>query len=268
MSDNTIKLVLEGRDEGGHVDLALLLQGLDALKSALQAADRKVHSGQASGLRYLISDLSHSSPAAVTILAKHAGGEAQADSAVAVVGCLAQAVEQVAGSGIPEDADYDVIRHLRPLCEAGRGQCRQVQLDLGGKSFRMTEHSAETFAQAFREEEGNELGSITGVLEQINIHGASKVFTIYPAVGPKKVSCAFPDRLLPEAVGNLGRRVEVHGLIKYRPHADFAHAVVVHDIEALPDDDTLPTFAAMRGILGKSEKSAAELIRDVRDEWD
>ena len=267
MPDNTIKLILEGRDEDGRVDLALFLQELDALKSVLLAADHTVHQGRQSNIRYVVSDLSHSSPAMVAILPKYAGENAGEDRSGEVLDHLARTAEQVGSGRIPDNADRELLERLRILYDGGREKCRRATLVLRDQPFEMTERAALAAVQALGEEE-TELGSIEGALEKINIHGEARVFTIYPAIGPRQVRCVFPDDLRQRAIDSLGQRVSVSGLIKYRPLADFPHEIAVEEVEVLPADDGLPTFEEIRGIAGKSEKSAEEMIRELRDEWD
>lgn len=112
-------------------------------------------------------------------------------------------------------------------------------------------------------------GSIDGRLEQINVHGKNKFFTIYPDIGPDKVKCVFPTDLHNVAVGGIERRVTVSGELKYRARAAFPHEIRVHSIDLEPSDDDLPTFNDMLGIIPDVEKDtpSEEIIRKIRDEW-
>ena len=268
MPDNTIKLILEGHDEGGHVDLTLLLKGLGALKSALLAADRTVHRGRPSKIRYVVSGLSHSSPAEVDISPKYTGEDAGDDRSDEVIECISHAAGQVDSGEIPDDANHELLEALRPLYSMGHQQCQSAQLVLGGRAFGMTERAALAVAQAFAAE-GSTWGSVTGALEQINIHGGARIFTLYPRVGPKQVRCAFPEHLRQTAMASLGRRVTVRGQTRYRPHAKFMHAIAAQEMDVLPADDAPPTLGELRGVLkGATDRTAVEIIRESRDEWD
>ena len=39
------------------------------------------------------------------------------------------------------------------------------------------------------------VGSVKGMLEQINVHGGANHIRIYPTIGAKYVNCSFPTRI-------------------------------------------------------------------------
>ena len=129
------------------------------------------------------------------------------------------------------------------------------------------EDSAFAYVEARFDDECS--GSIEGMLEQINLHDGANIFHIYPDVGPRKVTCHFPARLIDDAVAAVGRRVEIFGTLKYRAGASFPHQVSVTDIEAYPPEDELPDWDDIRGRApdATGDLSSEAFVRELRDGW-
>jgi hypothetical protein len=97
-----------------------------------------------------------------------------------------------------------------------------------------------------------EIGTVEGRLEGINLHRRHRVFAVYDALTDQRVECRFAHRItLDEVREALARRVAVHGAIRYRSDRRIQH-VMAHRLEVFPNDEDLPTFADVRGILGEA----------------
>ena len=107
------------------------------------------------------------------------------------------------------------------------------------------------------------------MLEQINIHLGANTFYIYPDIGPKEITCRFPNRLFDDAVSAVGKRVEVFGTLQYRVGVPFPHLIEVDNVEAFPPDYELPDWDDLRGRApdATGELSSEAFIRELRDAW-
>jgi hypothetical protein len=113
------------------------------------------------------------------------------------------------------------------------------------------------------------LGTVKGRLEYLNIHGARNVLWIFPAVGPDKVTCYFPENLLEKAKTGVGQTVRVHGVVTYRARDPHPSSVRVQEIEILPPDDQLPSLMDLRGAAPDltGDQSSEDFIREIRRAW-
>ena len=112
-------------------------------------------------------------------------------------------------------------------------------------------------------------GVIEGDLEQINVHEGANTFHIYPAVGPKKITCRFPNKLYEDAVAAVGKRVEVYGILRFRPGASYPHQIALTDIEIFPPESELPAWDDLRGRAPNATGglSSEAFVRELRDGW-
>lgn len=145
---------------------------------------------------------------------------------------------------------------------------KYAALEFQGTTFELTPKVAERIDKALEVEEECD-GTLDGMLEQINIHLGANTFHIYPQIGPKKVTCNFPNRLYDDAVSAVGRKVEVSGLLKYRSGAQFPHQIAVTGIDVFPNETELPDWDDLRGRAPQAtgELSSEAFVRELRDGW-
>jgi len=129
-----------------------------------------------------------------------------------------------------------------------------------------------SFGSALEEAMGyahREHGSVTGWLEQINLHSGQNVFSVYPMVGPRRVRCLFGVELREVAVGSVDQYVTVYGELEYRAHSQHPHSINAERIEAHGAGHTAVTLDELRGIApdATGEESSEEFVRRVRDAW-
>ena len=113
-------------------------------------------------------------------------------------------------------------------------------------------------------------GSMSGLLEAINIHDSTNKFTIYPLAGAKKIVCHFSSDKMQEAIDAINQHVCVQGSFKYRSKALFPHEVEVKEIEVLPPDSELPSLSSLRGLAPNAtgDKDSVAFVREIRDAAD
>lgn len=112
-------------------------------------------------------------------------------------------------------------------------------------------------------------GSISGILDTVELHNASK-FIVYPVVGPEKVDCQFSREILLDDIRlGLDRNVTVFGLLYYRKKEKFPHRIDAKEIKIHPHDSELPSLLDMKGCMADSDdkRDSVEIIRSLRDEW-
>jgi hypothetical protein len=112
-----------------------------------------------------------------------------------------------------------------------------------------------------------EYGSVTGMLEGLNLHNGKNIFYLYVFTG-QKVKCKFPPELFETVQQALRKRVEVHGKLTSIKSKPFPIRVEVRDIEIYPPDSELPSFMELKGIANGSlgDKTIEEYIWEMRHE--
>ena len=110
-------------------------------------------------------------------------------------------------------------------------------------------------------------GAISGMLEAVNFHNANK-FTLYPTIGPTKVSGIFDPRLRSEIKQAIGTFVTVVGKLRYKAWSPFPHGIIAELVDIHELDSDLPTLTALRGAFVGStgELNSAEFVDQLRHE--
>ena len=94
-------------------------------------------------------------------------------------------------------------------------------------------------------------------------------FKIVPPVGGIEIKCIFPLELLTQAAASVEHNATVEGELKSYEDDLWPHEVRVRHIEIHPLDSELPTLSELAGSAPDStgELSAAEFVRELRNEW-
>ena len=263
-----VVLTLDGMPtEEGHVRASDFVKQLQVLLSALGKAEASEFERAEDRIYYRVVDLSHNSPARVVLEAvEPLEGPARAH---AVFGIVSGALQAVAESRISEATDYELVSDIAALAAPVGKSIARLSLILGTAEHSITRDVHARASQLLARVE-TRTGTVTGMLDAINIHGSTRLFRIYPVVGAAKISCAFPDSLKPTALAGIGRYVSVGGAMSYRPLAAFPHSLEVQHLELLPEADSLPRLRALRGIApnltdGVSSETFIGRLRDADD---
>lgn len=261
-----ITLVLEGLPEDdGQVRLTVFMSQLQSLNGALSKLDRDLNGGKpASSFR--IAELSYNSPVRVVVAAMprpnrpHVAGQVLEN-----FGRIAEAIKD--GSPL-ETIDADLLEDIQALARPVGRQLKTATILFDGHELNLTETVARRVDEALAVAEECS-GVIEGDLEQINVHHGANTFHIYPAIGPKKVTCHFSNKLYEDAVAAVGKRVEVYGTLRFRPGASFPHQIAVTDIEIFPPESVLPDWDDLRGRAPNATGglSSEAFVRELRDGW-
>lgn len=266
VSDKRVTLIIEGTEtDEGLVDFKVFLSELEALRAALRKVDKSVYRDKGN-TKFLVSELSRSSPSRITIEGR--AKDYKNDHTDRVFGTFGNVINSIAVGSVPDNVDYQLLEDLRDISRpVGKGLANATILVETDRYDINPEFSRNIDVALSREEYC--YGSVEGALEAINIHGPEKHFTIFPSVGPERVKCMFPERLHDEAINSIEKNVLVSGKLKYRPQAPFPYEIVVDGLIVNPPDSELPTFDDLLGIAPDigDDRPSEEIIRDIRDDW-
>lgn len=73
-------------------------------------------------------------------------------------------------------------------------------------------------------------GTVSGVIEGLNVHSKPWTFTIYPEIGPRKIRCFFREELLPDVQAAIRQRVLIRGTKEYVLDSPFPTRMQVESI--------------------------------------
>lgn len=264
-----LRLHMEGVDElGGDVRLGAFIDKLAAFKAALAETENLVSREGSPAVDFVVSELSHSSPAMVGVLPISLADHGQhanrvADSFVTFLGQVRNRTARV-------DSDRArLVSHLRKLV-AGVGE-RFERLWIDGPGFApilLDDVVAKALDDALPDVR-REFGAIKGVVKRYSGVGKQPYFKIVPPVGGVEIKCIFPLELLTQAAASVEHNATVEGELKSYEDDLWPHEVRVRHIEIHPLDSELPTLSELAGSAPDStgELSAAEFVRELRNEW-
>jgi hypothetical protein len=189
------------------------------------------------------------------------------DLSANVIGKFTEIIDWVVKDSIPLDSDHKILESLKSLGTDVGKKLKSIGLVINQKEFDITPSFSKTIEGALERVESC-IGTVEGSLEQINVRGPKKHFTIYPEIGPKQVRCIFPEHLHQEAIKSIERKVEVSGVLRFKPGQPFPHEILVQDITVQSEDEETPTFEKLLGIAQIEDvRSSEDIVRDDRNEW-
>lgn len=270
MKTPTFTIILEGSEiDSGKLRLEEFMQGLIAITEALKETERRLGGYGKSKIQYKIVHLSQESPATITVepILEVVSKDAMRVSPRETINTFVSNLSMIRRlKMIPENLDYESLQKYRQVGELRKTHISHITIKNGRKKVEIDEKFRKNIAKAIGEDEYEE-GSLSGILETINIHGKNK-FYIYPIIGPKKILCVFPTEMKNDVKKALYERVEVEGTLRYKSWDRFPYAINVKRIEIYPSDDNLPTFSELVGVLPDLTKglSPTQYVRKLRDE--
>jgi hypothetical protein len=266
MDDGRIELVIEGLPENdGKVHLRTLISEIQSLSITLNKLDREASNGKGGSVFEVVA-MSYASPYRIAVLPTPLPDVEF--TGPLVIKALSNLSTALISKADLNQFDSEVLGAIRALAKPVGKTVKAVNLRFGGAVFDMNARIVARIDEALAVDEECE-GFIEGMLEQINLHDGVNIFHIYPEVGPNKVACHFPVRLVEEAVAAVGRRVEIFGTLRYRAGVNFPYQVAVADIDAHPPNHELPDWDDVRGRAPDctGDLSSEDFIRELRDGW-
>ena len=260
----TIQLQGSARDNG-DVRFGDFIKQLSAVKKALGETDRVL--SQTETVYYRVVDLRHNSPAQIVLEAVKRN-DVEADNAAHVVDAFISGLSQIAAGIAPDGFDYYALQSYKEMTNLiGKGLADFTVRQNG---------TAVSVSSAFGRNidvilgpDRYEMGSVTGLLQQINLHDERNIFTIYPTIGQSRLRCIFPQALRTQAVGAVDRYIKVFGQMKYKTQDKHPYEMMVQSIEVYPPAEQLPKLSDLWGIAPDAleGQSTEDFIRNIRHEW-
>jgi hypothetical protein len=196
-------------------------------------------------VEYRIVEISQNSPLYIAVEEETTGlgkGRGKPAPAVDVPGAFVSRLRLVGSKGYtPRTEHLSELLALEDLVEPVGDTIRQMTIRAEGRRVAIGAPFKKKIAKMLGPDE-HILGMVTGALEAIDVHNKHRCY-VYPALGPKRVRCDFPESMTPRVVGAIGSRVRVYGRLAYKAWSNFPHRVQVQDFTVLPPDSELPRFS-------------------------
>jgi len=267
-----IALKLEGPEsEKGLIRLDDFLRELRALQEALESIDRDMNGR--STLYYRVVNLSHRSPAKVVIepvLKQSLKGKRLGNR----WGHLPKQIHHTFFETIHQIRDCEPVKMgvSEPVLDAISNLLAGLGKDFRGGSvannkmkFQLDEQLKERVLDLLKPQ-FQSVGSVEGQLLALNLARGNR-FYIYPEVGPRSISCQFPESLFDKAQAYIRKNVRVYGTKFFRENTGFPFKVVdVTRVELADANKPYPEFTP--GPINVIGPAADAAIRDSREEWE
>lgn len=260
MADPTISARLVGADEdGGHVQYDDFLRFCGMMGVCLRRVESAV-TGQDARIHYRIVGLRDSSAGIELAPIRLKKGTDYREAVQSLFLGTVMAIQT--GGAIDPRLTPDVLECFRKLYKAPQ---KTKEMWIGGKQI--TSRYLANIEEILKPSLSSE-GSVTGVLERLNVHDKNE-FVLYPPIWGAIV-CTFPEGLFEQVRSAIKRNVTVYGTLLYPPDKPYPAKVQVKSMEVHPPDDALSTLRELRGAFrdGLGGKSAVEFVRAIRDEQD
>lgn len=244
-----ISVTIEGSAKGGEPSLGEFLRQLEAVKLALKHTERIVTGSDEPDVYFKIVGLSMSSPATVVLeeTAISVDGKRGRLPKVPISGRFVSTIHQINQRGtVPQQVkDLPALEAYRNVGAASRHGA--VTITSAARKVEIEPEFEGKIDRIIGPDQVIE-GSITGMLEAINLHNTTS-FAVYPAVGPTKVACTFPPHLKTSVIAGIDHNVRVVGKLRYKHWATFPHAITVEQIDVYPAPDKLPTLQSLYALM-------------------
>lgn len=263
-----ITLQIRGRDtDNGDVRFDDFIKQLGAVKSALTETGRVV--SEKASVYFKVVDLRHASPASIVLEAVSIS--VRENMAEAIIEKFFASLDDIERGIAPSGFDYEAFQAFKDMTTLlGKKKLTEIKVSPNGGASKSLEYLAHNVDQILGPDE-YEIGSLTGMLEQINVHLNQNMFTIYPTTHHPKVRCVFTQTLRKDAIHAVGEYVRVTGRMKYKTklRGAYPYEIAVEGLEVYPPEDELPTLDDLRGIIpsGPNDPKSEDIIGKIRGEW-
>lgn len=250
--------------DSGDMRLPVFADKLAVLKSLLSEADRIANSGQTTD--FLVTDLTHSSPAAITITEAPCGASYIPGRATSF---LVDTVRHItAGGNRPAGATYFMLEKVAELVDGLSKKMSRMWFSRDGEMVATVNKETQENVLSLLQGTVLSLGSVTGRIKRYNSGGKENSFHIFSMLGVK-VKCIFDASHIPEASAAVEKNVTVYGELKYRKDEFFPFEVDVHRIEVNPSDSELPRLSDLAGAAPSATGGvdSPDFIRLIRNGW-
>jgi DNA-binding XRE family transcriptional regulator len=265
MAANELKLKLEGPTEmNGFVDFEDFAKFCEAIAKCLKRS--AILTGISGGeISFRVTDLKCASTA-VTVRAfqnkKNKSGKNK-DSRKEVLGFFRTTINGIEKGKIDPSLSRQDLELFREISSPLQKNVRKVKI--GNQNI--TSRFASNIDSKLIGEGITSVGSVSGMLERVNVHERSE-FVLYQPVTNSQITCAFSESLLDDVRAALKSQVTAYGTLFFKQGELIPHRVAVVKLISHPSDDELPTLHDLRKLGGwdTGGKIAIDFIRDLREE--
>lgn len=249
-----------------RVRLQDFLAQLTALRAALKHTQRVMGGGEEWAVDYQIVALSYNSPARVDLEEIPTKGTKAKSTPLFVAKSFISNLRQIEKGNIPPSLDHQAVEAYKDFTEVDKRGLATLGISIDGDKPVNVDRRLEAKLNAAIGLDECVIGSVTGRLEAISLHG-SLVFAVYPVIG-QKISCRFGPEMKPRVIAAIDHRVQVTGTLRYKKRNQFPHEVETRDLRIL-DNAEKARLSDLRGMAPEAtgDVSSADFIRAMRDDW-
>lgn len=262
----TIQLKGDPSDDG-HLLLSDFVSQFELIRSALSLMEEHVRQKESARIQYRVVDLSHQSP--VQVVLEAIPSSKGTDISPIVIDGFVDGMDQLRRGIIPNDFDHDMIQAFKKIGSPMKRRVAEVIIFSEYKKVELPKSLESDIDEIIGPDEIVR-GSVSGMLELLNIHAGVNRFRIYPIIGPRKIDCHFKKEELSRAIEGMNHYVKVYGELRYKRMDKYPYAVNVTDIEIYPDEESLPSIYDLKGICPQAtgDLSSEDFVNRIRhDEW-
>ena len=225
-SDIEIKVVKDS-SPAQHIELRDFVSTCAALQKSVENIGRCV----GKRVKYTVGTLEVGS----AVVGLDAMNDRNVNDCVLVASLFKRTLQSIerGSSDIDERIDYQALKAFDSFSQViNRGHT------IAGQRLKLTSRFV-THLAALLENEDPALGSVTGTLEIVDVHGAANQFSLFTSVHNERVNCVFNDDDLSEILKAIRKQVTVYGTVYYSQRKVFPSRVEVESFEVHPDNSSL-----------------------------
>lgn len=249
------------------------LDQMQTIRSALRETERFVAGGEPS-LYLRINTLNKNSPIRATLEARPERDDSnpeivQQSSAYAsgIVRTMTTNLRVISRRHkIPKTADMPVLDSYRKIAVPAEKYGVDVKIQSGPNVVVINRKFREALENIVGDDEYSH-GSISGMIEGINIHDRNRRFWLYPLAGATRVMGTFRARDRDKFAQAVGKYVLVYGRLSYKSWDKFPYAVLADSIEVY--DQQYVNLEELKGMApgATGTLTGKDFTDQLRDEW-
>ncbi len=261
----TIQLFGDAADKG-DVRLSDFIEQLKNVKRALRETELSISKGLEPQLDYRIVDLHHST-STVTMEPVPIAVPPPPELAPQVISHFAGELRLIKKEKrLLSEPELPRLVAYQDLGATGNSHVQKMKISVGRTLVTIDKAFKRNLHEIVGPDEYAE-GSIAGMLEALNFHNTNK-FTLYPPIGPRRVTGTFGTHLRPEIKQAIGTFVTVFGKLRYKAWSPYPHGVVAEMLDIHEPNSELPTLTEMRGSFSGAmgTMNSAQFVDHLRHE--
>jgi hypothetical protein len=261
----TIQLIGSASDKQ-DVRLGDFIAQLEGVKKALRETERLFSGKEELSLDYKIVDLRHSSPSVVVLEPVPLPGAPQGFGNEVAEGFSKELGLIKRRGKLLGEPELSRLQAYQDMGYRKDGLLSEVKISVGKRTVAIDQAFQGKLEKILGPDEWVQ-GSISGFLEMVNLHNTNR-FTVYPTIGPKKVTGNFSPAIRSAVKNAIGNFVTVHGKLAYKTWSPFPHKLFAQEVSAHPSDSELPSVFDMRGAMPDitGGLTSIDFIDRIRDE--